>query len=746
MSSSSSSSSSSKSTYEEENDTTNSTDTMTTEQIFKGMERRNKELELAEADGSLQRAKEMHVDDLSSDDEEAINTIGDVPLHWYEEHDHIGYTLDGKRLQKASRGDGLDRYLASQDDPNYRRTVYDAYNDREVVLSDRQMLLIRRMMSGTYAHPEFNDTPDYVRTHSNKVQIHAMGVETEPKRRFIPSKWERQKVMKIVKGIREGRIKINEKKEPKQEEYLLWGDDNTTGEEQGKGKGPPPIQAPKLTLPGHNASYNPPKEYLPTEEEKKEWEEMDPEDRPDNFIPRGYDSMRKVPAYNNFVKERFERCLDLHLAPRAKLHKLNINPDSLLPRLPSVTELKPFPNALAITFEGVHEGRIRALSVSPSAQYLATGGDDGRLALWEITTGRCINQVKFDQTITCVEWNPRPDKSVVAVGCGKNVYLLNTFTENEENNTSTIQWMNITSDGKNAISTSSNEEDINDSATLLKKQKELISWKSWDYTVNSEEKDSNSDSDSDDDDDDNNNNSKNNVNNNKYSGKHLHHGLVLNIHNGESVLGIAWHGKGDYLSTLMHGGAKTKAVLIHQVSKRSSRAPFTKDVLVQAIKFHPTKPFFFVASQTTIRIYNLQRQTMIKKLKSGAKWISSIDIHPGGDHLIIGSYDKRLCWFDLDLSDRPYKTLRYHEKGIRSVAFHKQYPLMASASDDGTIHIFHARVYNDLIQNPLIVPVKVLKGHKSKDRLGVMKILFHPTLPWLFSCGSDGGIHLFQNL
>ena len=54
--------------------------------------------------------------------------------------------------------------------------------------------------------------------------------------------------------------------------------------------------------------------------------------------------------------------------------------------------------------------------------------------------------------------------------------------------------------------------------------------------------------------------------------------------------------------------------------------------------------------------------------------------------------------------------------------------------------------YNDLIQNPLIVPVKVLKGHKSKDRLGVMKILFHPTLPWLFSCGSDGGIHLFQNL
>ena len=728
-SSSSSSVTSRHNSYEEENDTNTST-----EQIFKGMERRNQELEQAEADGSLERAKEMHVDDLSSDDEEAINTIGNVPLHWYEEHDHIGYTLDGKKLQKATRGDGLDRYLASQDDPNYRRTVYDAYNDREVVLSDRQMLLIRRMMSGTYAHPEFNDTPDYVPIHSNKIQIHAMGVETEPKRRFIPSKWERQKVLKIVKGIREGRIKINEKKEPKQEEYLLWGDDNTTGVEQGKGKGPPSIQAPKLTLPGHNASYNPPKEYLPTEEEKKQWEDMDPEDRPDNFIPRGYDSLRKVPAYKGFVKERFERCLDLHLAPRAKIHKLNINPDSLLPRLPSVTELKPFPNALAIFFEGVHEGRVRSLSVSPSAQYLATGGDDGRLVLWEITTGRCISQIKFDDIITCVEWNPKKDKSVIAVGCGKNVYLLNTFTENEENNTSTLQWLNTTSE---EISTAATNDDSNvdDPALLIKKQKELISWKRWDSNMKSDE------------DDEGNKSKTDNVNTNKINNsKHLQHGIVLNIHNGESVLGISWHGKGDYLSTLMHGGAKTKAVLIHQVSKRSSRAPFTKDVLVQAVIFHPSKPFFFVASQTTIRIYNLQRQTMIKKLKSGAKWISSIDIHPGGDHLIIGSYDKRLCWFDLDLSDRPYKTLRYHEKGIRSVAFHKQYPLMASASDDGTIHVFHARVYNDLIQNPLIVPVKVLKGHKLKDRLGVMEIMFHPTLPWLFSCGSDGAIHLHQNL
>ena len=26
--------------------------------------------------------------------------------------------------------------------------------------------------------------------------------------------------------------------------------------------------------------------------------------------------------------------------------------------------------------------------------------------------------------------------------------------------------------------------------------------------------------------------------------------------------------------------------------------------------------------------------------------------------MIVGSYDRRLCWFDMDLSTKPYKTLR----------------------------------------------------------------------------------------
>jgi ribosome biogenesis protein ERB1 len=96
------------------------------------------------------------------------------------------------------------------------------------------------------------------------------------------------------------------------------------------------------------------------------------------------------------------------------------------------------------------------------------------------------------------------------------------------------------------------------------------------------------------------------------------------------------------------------------LTKASSQSPFKKSPgIVQKVLFHPLKPFLFVATQKSIRVYNLVKQTLIKKLLPGAKWISSIDVHPQGDNLIVGTFDKRIHWFDMDLSTKPYKTLRY---------------------------------------------------------------------------------------
>ena len=145
-------------------------------------------------------------------------------------------------------------------------------------------------------------------------------------------------------------------------------------------------------------------------------------------------------------------------------------------------------------------------------------------------------------------------------------------------------------------------------------------------------------------------------------------------------------------------------------------------------------------------MYDLLKQEMLKKLTPSVKWISSLAVHPGGDNLILGSYDKKLCWFDMDLSTSPYKTMRSHELALRAVAYHPRLPLFASASDDATVHVYHGRVYADLMSNPLIVPCKILKGHKITDHLGCMAVAFHPTQPWLFSAGADGQVLLYTEV
>ena len=62
--------------------------------------------------------------------------------------------------------------------------------------------------------------------------------------------------------------------------------------------------------------------------------------------------------------------------------------------------------------------------------------------------------------------------------------------------------------------------------------------------------------------------------------------------------------------------------------------------MVQDVAFHPSRPFLFVATQQHVKVYHLVEQKMVKKLMTGCKWISSVDIHPSGDHVLLGSYDR----------------------------------------------------------------------------------------------------------
>ena len=65
-----------------------------------------------------------------------------------------------------------------------------------------------------------------------------------------------------------------------------------------------------------------------------------------------------------------------------------------------------------------------------------------------------------------------------------------------------------------------------------------------------------------------------------------------------------------------------------------------------------------VSTQRSVYIYNLQKQSMVKKFESGAKLISSLAVQPTGDNFICGSFDKRTIWFDFDIGSKPLKTFQ----------------------------------------------------------------------------------------
>ncbi|ONK57386.1 uncharacterized protein A4U43_C10F19550 [Asparagus officinalis] len=179
---------------------------------------------------------------------------------------------------------------------------------------------------------------------------------------------------------------------------------------------------------------------------------------------------------------------------------------------------------------------------------------------------------------------------------------------------------------------------------------------------------------------------------------------------------------------------------------------------VSTIEWHRKGDYFTTVVPSDILEIIFDFAKLFKKLETKLREISSIAIHPGGDNVIVGSKEGKMCWFDMDLSSQPYKTLKTHPKDITNVAFHRSYPLFASCSDDCTAYILtrilslflwrfsvaiHGMVYSDLNQDPLIVPLEILRGHTSSNGRGVLDCKFHPRQPWLFTAGADSVIKLY---
>ena len=645
-----------------------------------------------------------------SDDSDApatTNTIGDIPLSYYDAFPHIGYDINGRRIARPAKGEALDSLLDSIDLPKGWTGLTDPSTGKPLQLSKEELEVLKKLTRNETPGEGYDPYPDMVYYFTGKEEVMPLSAAPEPKRRFVPSAHEHKRVMKMVKAIKEGRIKPyrepteedREREEAEQEyaHYDVWAN------EQPQPDHPMNVPAPKLPPPGYEESYHPPPEYLPDKQEKQAWEEQDEEDRDRDFLPQDHAALRKVPGYAQFVKEKFERCLDLYLAPRVRRSKLNIDPESLLPKLPDPAELKPFPTTCAVVCKG-HEGRVRSLDVHPDGRFVASGGDDGSLRVWEVETGRQFYRIKFSSTeaVNVVSWRPGTDTCTLTACCGEMVYFIipqgELFTPEAEDA------------ARQVLDSGFGYAAANPSKTVAGHDKPSTA--SWARPATSLQD----------------------------------RGVLLTLTLRSTPKTLSWHRRGDYFSTVSPTTTATStAIAIHTLSKHQSQYPFKRlKGLAQTACFHPSKPLFFVATRQRVRIYDLQQQKMEKELMPGARWISDISLHPLGSNLLVSSYDKRLLWHDLDLGTTPYKTLRYHSKAIRSVSFHPSLPLFADASDDGTLQVFHGKVVGDSLENATVVPLKVLRGHKVVRDLGVLGVAWHPREAWCVSAGADGTMRVWM--
>ncbi len=589
--------------------------------------------------------------------------------------------------REAARLDEIEKFLARVDNPDEWRTLRNADGSERLVLNDQELSLIARLYQNQLGPAEYNAFEPAVDFFSKDVEPMALPAPTEPKSRFIPSAHEAREISRIVRAFRNGTRKLPGYKAPaKPRFYDIWAEEDAPVKRENH------ISAPKIKLPGNAESYNPPAEYLFTKGEEEAWRQRqanpDPDVpfNPDDFLPQKYGALRSVRAYDRAVLERFARCLDLYLCPRTIKNKLNINPDSLLPELPSPADLKPFPVQKSINFASSSDAAVTGISFDASGNFFATS-QGTQVDLWDLQGAKSLFTWTFDEVVTSVAWNPVRGLPILAVTHGSHVSLLAPPKAQFPGCSTAME----------ALSCGRGAEGSSDS-----------------WSIHSVDR--------------------------------------IKISLCGPARQVTWHRKGDYFATLAQPAStdsSARSVVIHHLSRHASQQPFRRLPSTPiSLAFHPTRPLLLLVSPAgAVRLYNLQSGAMEKKLRpdSSAQLAATLAIHPSGDHVLMAGTDGNVIWFDLDLASRPFQTLTGHSSAVKSVVFHQRLPLFASSSADGNVQITHGQVFLDSLQNPVIVPVKILHGHSNRSgkKAAVTQCAFHPTQPWIVTATADGSISLF---
>lgn len=67
-------------------------------------------------------------------------------------------------------------------------------------------------------------------------------------------------------------------------------------------------------------------------------------------MPKQYSTLRHVPFSERYLREREQRVKDLVMATRLEKRRLATTPEALLPAIPSLSQLRPYPSRAGVAY------------------------------------------------------------------------------------------------------------------------------------------------------------------------------------------------------------------------------------------------------------------------------------------------------------------------------------------------------------------------------------------------------------
>jgi len=94
-----------------------------------------------------------------SDAQEAANTIGNIPLSFYDSYPHIGYDINGKKIMRPAKGEALDALLDSIDMPKGWTGLTDPATGKPLNLSQDELEILRRIQMNEVPEDGYDPYP-----------------------------------------------------------------------------------------------------------------------------------------------------------------------------------------------------------------------------------------------------------------------------------------------------------------------------------------------------------------------------------------------------------------------------------------------------------------------------------------------------------------------------------------------------------------------------------------------------------